>query len=160
MIGSVRRHPMVTAVVVTYLVAVGAYGLVNRSRLAVPYIVIVAVAFVGLAVADDRFRFHRVVLVGLTLWGAGHLCGGIVELDGGDRILYNAVVARWFHFDNVVHFVGFGTAGLACWHALRVRWIGDVEVGPVATVVVRGVAGLRGRCGQRGARVRLHAGRG
>ena len=135
MIGSVRRHPVVTAVVVTYLVALAVYGAVNGSRLTVPYVVIVAVAFVGLAVADDRFRFRRLVLVGLTLWGLGHLSGGIVELDGGRRILYNVVVARWFHFDNVVHFVGFGTAGLACWAALRARWLADVEVGPVATVV-------------------------
>ncbi len=132
---SVRRHPAVTAVVVMYVVALGAFGLVTGSPLTVPYVVIVAVAFVGLAVADDRFRFRRVVLVGLTLWGLGHLAGGIVELDDGERILYNLVFARWFHFDNVVHFVGFGTAGLACWSALRARWLGDVEVGPVATVV-------------------------
>ncbi|HEX7277098.1 MAG TPA: hypothetical protein VF244_06955 [Acidimicrobiales bacterium] len=132
---SVRRHPLVTAVVITYLVALGTYGAVNGSRLTVPYVVIVAVAFVGLAVADDRFRFRRVVLIGLTLWGLGHLAGGIVELDDGRRILYNVVFARWFHFDNIVHFIGFGTAGLACWSALRARWLRDVEVGPVATVV-------------------------
>jgi uncharacterized membrane protein YjdF len=132
---SVRRHRLVAATVAAYLVVLGAYGLANGSRLAVPYLVIVAVAFVGLAVADDRFRFSRVVLVGLTLWGLGHLAGGIIELDGGDRIFYNVVLARWFHMDNIVHFVGFGTAGLACWEALRAGWLGDVEVGPVATVV-------------------------
>ena len=132
---SIRRHPRVAATVAAYLVVLGAYGLLHGSRLAVPYLVIVAVGFVGLAVADDRFRFSRVVLVGLTLWGLGHLAGGIIELDGGDRIFYNVVFARWFHFDNIVHFIGFGTAGLACWEALRAGWLGDVEVGPVATVV-------------------------
>ena len=135
MIASVRRHPWVTAVVLTYLVALGGYGVATGSPLAVPYVVIVAVAFVGLAVADDRFRFRQVVLVGLTVWGAGHLAGGIIELDGGDRILYNVVLARWFHFDNVVHFIGFGTAGLALWEALRAKWLAGVDVGPVATVV-------------------------
>jgi uncharacterized membrane protein YjdF len=134
-IESVRRHRLVTVVVLTYLVALGGYGIATGSPLAVPYVVIVAVAFVGLAVADDRFRFRRVVLVGLTLWGLGHLAGGIIELDGGERILYNAVLARWFHFDNIVHFVGFGTAGLALWEALRAKWLREVEVGPVATVV-------------------------
>ncbi len=138
---SVRRHPLVAGVVFTYLVALGAYGLVNGSRLAVPYVVIVAVAFVGLAVADDRFRFSRVVLVGLTLWGLGHLAGGIVELDGGDRIFYNVVFGRWFHVDNIVHFVGFGTAGLACWEALRAGWLADIEVGPVATVAFVAILG-------------------
>jgi len=120
--------------VATYLVGLGGYGAVTGSPLTVPYVVIVAVAFLGLAVADSRFRFSRVVLVGLTLWGVGHLAGGIVELDGGERILYNAVFARWFHADNIVHFVGFGTAGLACWEALRAGWLGEIEVGPVATV--------------------------
>ena len=136
MIEAVRRHPVVTAVVATYLVALAGYGLVHGSRLTIPYVVIVTIAFLGLARAEDRFRFSRFVLVGLTLWGLGHLAGGIVELDGGDRILYNAVLARWFHFDNIVHFVGFGTAGLACWEALRAGWLpnADVEVGPIATV--------------------------
>jgi len=138
---AVRRHRVVAAVVVTYLVALGVYGAVNGSRLTIPYVVIVAVAFVGLAVADTRFRFSPVVLVGLTLWGVGHLVGGIVELDGGDRIAYNLVFARWFHFDNIVHFVGFGTAGLACWEALRARWLGDTEVGPVATMAFVAILG-------------------
>ncbi|MEA2685690.1 MAG: hypothetical protein QOE93_885 [Actinomycetota bacterium] len=141
MIASVRRHPVVAAVVVTYLVVLGVYGVVSGSRLAVPYVVIVAVAFLGLARAEDRFRFSRIVLVGLTLWGLGHLAGGIIELDGGDRIFYNVVLGRWFHMDNVVHFIGFGTAGLACWEALRAGWLGDVEVGPIATVAYIAILG-------------------
>ena len=140
-LGAVRRHRVVAAVVGTYLVALGVYGAVNGSRLTVPYAVIVAVAFGGLAVADTRFGFSRVVLVGLTLWGLGHLAGGIVELDGGDRIFYNVVLGRWFHVDNIVHFVGFGTAGLACWEALRARWLGGTEVGPVAIVAFVAILG-------------------
>ena len=138
---AVRRHPAVAVVVAAYLVGLGVYGTVTGSRLTVPYVVIVTVAFGGLAVADTRFRFSRVVLVGLTLWGLGHLAGGIVELDGGDRIFYNVVFGRWFHVDNIVHFVGFGTAGLACWEALRAKWLGDTEVGPVATVAFVAILG-------------------
>jgi hypothetical protein len=141
MIEAVRRHRLVTVVVLIYLVGLGGFGIATGSPLAVPYVVIVAVAFVGLAVADDRFRFRRVVLLGLTLWGLGHLAGGIIELDGGDRILYNVVLARWFHFDNIVHFIGFGTAGLALWGALRAKWLAGVEVGPVATVVFVAILG-------------------
>lgn len=63
------------------------------------------------------------MLTGLALWGFGHLAGGLVELAGpGDRILYNAVFLRWGHFDNVVHFIGFGTAGVAAWEATR-SWL-------------------------------------
>lgn len=57
-------------------------------------------------------------LVGLAAWGVGHLAGGIIELDDS-RILYNALLPGRIHFDNVVHFVGFGSAGLAAWEALR-----------------------------------------
>ena len=67
------------------------------------------------------------------LWGLGHLAGGIVELSG-DRILYNGLFTRWIHFDNVVHLVGFGIAGLAWWEALGV-WLPTDEVPTVWTIV-------------------------
>jgi hypothetical protein len=56
------------------------------------------------------------VLAGLTLWAVGHLAGGTIGLDG-DRTLYNAALPGRIHFDNAVHVVGFGTAGLAWWEA-------------------------------------------
>ena len=129
---SVRRHPLIGLVLATYLVALCVFGLVTGSPLTVPYVLIVAFAFVGLAFAEDRVHFSLVVLVGLLLWGLGHLAGGIVELSG-DRILYNGLFTRWIHFDNVVHFVGFGIAGLACWEALGV-WLPTDDVPTVATV--------------------------
>ncbi len=138
---AVGRHRAIAAAVIGYLVGLGIYGAVNGSRLTIPYVVIVGVAFVGLAVADSRWGFSRVVLVGLTLWGLGHLAGGIIELDDGERIFYNVVFGRWFHVDNIVHFVGFGTAGLACWEALRAGWLGRTEVRPVATVAFVAILG-------------------
>jgi hypothetical protein len=130
---SVHRHPAVAVVVAVYLVGLTVFGLVTGSRLTIPYVLIVAVAFFGLALAEDRVHFSLVVLVGLLLWGLGHLAGGIVELSG-DRILYNGLFTRWIHFDNVVHFVGFGIAGLACWEALG-AWLPTDEVPTVATIV-------------------------
>jgi hypothetical protein len=124
---------VIAVVVTTYLVALCAFGLVTGSALTVPYVLIVAGGFLGLALAEDRVHFSLVVLIGLLLWGLGHLAGGIVELSGG-RILYNGLFTRWIHFDNVVHFIGFGTAGLACWEALGV-WLPTDEVPTVATVV-------------------------
>lgn len=130
---SVRRHPLIAAVVTAYLIALCVFGLLTGSALTIPYVLIVAVAFLGLALAEDRVHFSLVVLVGLLLWGLGHLAGGIVELSG-DRILYNGLFTRWIHFDNVVHFVGFGIAGLACWEALGV-WLPTDRAPTVATVV-------------------------
>lgn len=118
-----RRHPVVSAVVTTYIVVWAVYGLVAGSRNAASYLVIVTAIALAIAAADARVHFSLLVLTGLAIWGFGHLAGGLVALDGpGDRILYNAVFLRWGHFDNVVHAIGFGTAGIAIWEATR-SWL-------------------------------------
>ncbi len=131
-----RRHPVVAATVAGYIVAWTVYGLVAGSRLMAPYVVIVAGLALAIAAADAKVHFSLLVLVGLAVWGFGHLAGGLVALSGpGDRILYNAVFLRWGHFDNVVHAIGFGTAGIAVWEASR-SWL-PVEPGhPLGTAVV------------------------
>lgn len=131
-----RRHPVMAAVVAVYIVAWSVYGVVAGSRLAAPYVVIVAGLAVAVAGADARVHFSRLVLVGLAVWGFGHLAGGLVPLDGpGDRILYNAVFLRWGHFDNVVHAIGFGTAGIAVWEATR-SWLPAEPGHPLGTALV------------------------
>jgi hypothetical protein len=118
-----RRHPVMAGVVAVYIVAWAVYGVVVGAKLAAPYVVIVAGVALAIAAADARVHFSLLVLVGLAVWGFGHLAGGLVPLDGpGDRILYNAVFLRWGHFDNVVHAIGFGTAGIGVWEATR-RWL-------------------------------------
>jgi hypothetical protein len=131
-----RRHPVVAGVVAAYIVAWTVYGVVVGSRLAAPYIVIVAGLALAIAAADAKVHFSLLVLVGLALWGFGHLAGGLVPLDGpGDRILYNAVFLRWGHFDNVVHFIGFGTAGIAVWEATR-SWLPAAPGHPLGTALL------------------------
>ena len=118
-----RRHPVLSGVVAAYIVGWMVYGLIVGSRLMVPYIVIVAGVALAIAAADARVHFSMLVLVGLAVWGFGHLAGGLVPLEGpGDRILYNATFLRWGHFDNVVHAIGFGTAGIGVWEATR-SWL-------------------------------------
>ena len=116
-----RRHPVLSAVVAVYIAAWLVYGLVVGSRLMVPYIVIVAGVAVAIAAADAKVHVSMLVLAGLAVWGFGHLACGLVPLDG-DRILYNAIFLRWGHFDNVVHAIGFGTAGIGVWEATR-AWL-------------------------------------
>jgi len=134
----VRRHPVVAAAVAAYLVGFALFGLLTRSRLTVPYVGIVAAGALGVAFLDSRVGLTRTALIGLALWGAGHLAGGIVELDGG-RILYNGLFTRWIHFDNVVHFVGFGAAGMAAWEAIR-AWFDEGRPPPRRLSVVAAVA--------------------
>lgn len=123
------------AVVAGYIVAWSVYGIVAGSRLAAPYVIIVTVVALAIAAADAKVHFSLLVLVGLALWGFGHLAGGLVALTGpGDRILYNAVFLRWGHFDNVVHAVGFGTAGIAVWEATR-SWLPAEPGHPLGTAI-------------------------
>ena len=62
------------------------------------------------------------------------MVGGLVPI-GDDRVVYNAVVPRWIHVDNVVHFFGFGFAGAACWEATR-DWLPARSGHPVGVAVV------------------------
>ncbi len=133
-----KRHPVVAASVASYLVSFTVFGLATGSRLTVPYVVMVALGALGVAFLDSRVGLTRTALVGLALWGAGHLAGGIVELDG-DRILYNGLFTRWIHFDNVVHFVGFGASGMAAWEAIR-GWLDADRPRPSRPLVVVVVA--------------------
>ena len=131
-----RRHPVLSAVVTAYIVGWAVYGLVAGSRNAASYVVIVAVLALAIAAADTRVHFSLLVLVGLAIWGFGHLAGGLIELDGpGDRILYNGVFLRWGHFDNVVHAIGFGIAGIAVWEAIR-SWMPVAPGHRLGTAVV------------------------
>jgi uncharacterized membrane protein YjdF len=109
-----RRHPALAVGIGLGLIGFGALGAANGAKLAVPYLIIVGGGALAVGYADGRRPLSRVALIGLALWGVGHLAGGIVEISDG-RILYNAVLPGRIHFDNVVHFIGFGAAGLAFW---------------------------------------------
>jgi hypothetical protein len=152
---SLRRHRTLATFTGVGIVALGVVGAVRHARLTVPYLVIVLGIGAAITVAEDGVRFSRVALVGLATWAVLHLAGGLVELDDG-RILYNTTLTRWIHFDNVVHFIGFGSAGLATWEALSrrlavplprrtvwlVTWIAAMGVGALNEVVEFGASHL------------------
>jgi putative membrane protein len=156
MIG-IRRHPLLSGITAVAIGALGTVGAVRHARLTVPYLVIVLTIGAAVAVAEDRVRFSRVALVGLATWALLHLAGGLIELDDG-RILYNTTFTRWIHFDNVVHFIGFGSAGLAATEALVVTtgtrfsrrttwlitWLAAMGVGAFNEVVEFGASHLLG----------------
>ena len=85
----------------------------------------VTVVLLGAVVVrlDRRVGFSGLVAVGLTAWAVTHLAGGLVQLDD-DRVLYNAVLLPHLRYDNVVHFFGFGVAGIAAWEALAGSLLG------------------------------------
>lgn len=118
-----RRHPILVVVTLVYLLAFTAFGMFTAAPLTGPYVFVVGAGLLAMAAGDRRVGFSTMVLVGLCVWGAAHMAGGLVQLDD-DRILYNASTA-WLRYDNAVHFLGFGVAGVACWEALARH----VEVG-------------------------------
>ena len=113
-------HPVLAATAAAYLIAFTAYGVATDGRQTVTYPLTVVAAVAGIAAIDKRVGLSRTALVGLWLWGLGHIAGGMVGLEG-TRVLYNAELLYPLHFDNVVHFIGFGAAGLTAWEAFRVR---------------------------------------
>ena len=92
-------------------------GFVRHAPLTIPYVLLILAGALVVIRSDANVRYSTLALTGLSIWALTHLAGGLIELDDG-RILYNVVIARWIHLDNVVHLIGFGSAGLACWEAL------------------------------------------
>jgi len=124
-------RPLLMIVAATAVVGFGAYGLATDAGPAISYIVTVVVLGVVVVRLDRRVGFSDVVAVGLTAWAVTHLAGGLVQLDD-DRVLYNAVLLPHVRYDNVVHFFGFGVAGIAAWEALAAALLGGRQPTPFA----------------------------
>jgi uncharacterized membrane protein YjdF len=131
----VRTHPRLAVFTLAYLVVFLVYGLAVGSEVTLPYLVLIGLLVVLVCRLEPRFRLGRGTLWGLSLWGLGHLAGGIIPLDG-ERTLYNAVLGvDLIRFDRLVHAFGFGFASLACGKVLQ-RWLPDERVTPAAAVVI------------------------
>jgi hypothetical protein len=82
------------------------------------YAVFVAVLLALVVYWDGRLHFSDLVLWGLALWGALHMAGGLIPVDGS-LVLYNVWLLPFVRFDHMVHAIGFGFAGLAYWESAR-----------------------------------------
>ena len=95
-----------------------AYGVATGSDATVAYLLTMLALFAVVAVVHARVGFSAGVLWVLAAWGFAHMAGGLVA--SGDGVLYNASLgASPLRYDRVVHAIGFGTAAVACWQALR-----------------------------------------
>ena len=137
----VRAHPRLAAFTVAYLAFFLVYGLAVGSDVAVPYFVLIVLLIVLVCRLEVRFGLGAATLWGLSVWGLGHMAGGIVPL-GDDRTLYNAVLGiDLLHFDRLVHAFGFGFATLACGKVLR-HWLPGQRIGTAGQAVLVVLAGL------------------
>jgi hypothetical protein len=105
-------------VVAAYVAGWSVYGWLAGSPATLAYLVtIVALASIVTWV-HVRVGLSRGVLWTIAAWGAAHMAGGLVAV--GDGVLYNASLGvPLLRYDRVVHAIGFGTAAVACWEALR-----------------------------------------
>ena len=118
---SVRRHTELTTAIVVITIGFSAYGVAIGSPVAVPYGVLVLGGLAFVLAIEPEVGYSTVALAGLSLWAFGHLAGGIVPFgaDGHPGVLYGAGLVGPTHWDNPVHFIGFGTAGLVWWEVVR-----------------------------------------
>lgn len=128
-------RPVLMAVAGCATVGFGAFGLTTGAAQTVTYLVTVVLLGVLVVRLDRTTRFSDLVAVGLTGWAVAHLAGGIIGIEG-DRVLYNAVLAPRLRYDNVVHFCGFGVAGVATWEALGARLVRPDPPALAAGIVV------------------------
>ena len=137
----VRDHPVIATASVAYLVVLlTAAALWGRSQ-TIFYAAFMTSLMAFVSAVHARRPLSRLVLAGLSLWGLGHMVGGLVEVDG--RIVYEwMVIPGTLRFDKVVHAFGFGFATLACYELLRPRYAGT-ERGAAAFAALAGL-GLGG----------------
>jgi hypothetical protein len=131
----ITHHPVLLSLAASAAVVFAAYGVGTGAPLTVPYLVIVFGLGALALYLDRRVAFSNVVAIGLTAWAIAHLAGGLVQLDD-HRVLYNAELLPGVRYDNVVHFVGFGVAGIACWEALSLNLRGCCPAPSMAAWVV------------------------
>lgn len=106
-----RRHALLGAGMVAMVIAFGTIGVLGGMPLAGPYAVLVLAGIVFVAWTEPPGGWSALTLAGLSLWAAGHMAGGTIDIGDG-RTFYNGVIAG-IHVDNIVHFVGFGSGALA-----------------------------------------------
>ena len=105
-------RPALLGFVVAYYIGFIVLGLATRNGQTAFYAGFIAMAFIGLLLWDYRRRFSDFILWGIAIWGALHMAGGMIPMDEG-RVLYNLQLLSFLRFDQLVHAIGFGFAGLA-----------------------------------------------
>lgn len=112
-----RDHPLVAAATAGYVVALLVAAAVWGRSQTPFYAVFMTLLMALVAVVYERRALSRLVLAGLSLWGLGHMVGGLVEV-GGSIVYEWMVIPGTLRFDKVVHAFGFGFATIACFELL------------------------------------------
>jgi putative membrane protein len=137
-LAAVARERWLVVATLGTIVGWTVYGLVTDAPATFAYLITVVLLAVIVAFVHGRVGFSRPVLWILWAWLFAHMAGGLVPW--GDGVLYNAGTGEVVRYDKIVHAIGFGTATVACWQALRATNPSlRVSPGVVALVALMGM---------------------
>lgn len=90
------------------------------------YLAVMLIMLGAVLIIHNFIRLNTLTLMGLSIWGAAHMAGGLWHVPETwtvteqSRVLYNWwVIPGWLKFDQLVHFNGFGLVTWICWQGLR-----------------------------------------
>jgi uncharacterized membrane protein YjdF len=119
-----------------YYLGILAIGVASGRPSTLSYAIFVGAAALIVGRLFDRVRFSSIALWGLALWGLGHMCGGLVEINGDPLYQLQLIGSGQFRVDKVVHFLGFGFATIASYEVLRARIAPEAAARSVAIAAI------------------------
>lgn len=109
----------IVAFTAAYMLA-AVVGAVQSGNDEFVYYLVVMGVLIGVVLAvHARVGFRPAVLAGLSSWGAAHMAGGLLPVQGD--VLYNLwlLPPDLLKYDQLVHAYGFGLTTWVCWEAIR-----------------------------------------
>ncbi|MBN2197836.1 DUF2238 domain-containing protein [Candidatus Wolfebacteria bacterium] len=111
------------AVNAIYLLLATIYYVSRENYEFIMYVGIVILLFFLILATNKRVNYPNIILIGLTMWGAMHMLGGVKI---GDSVIYSKILINFIgepynilKYDQFVHLFGFGVATLAMFVLLK-----------------------------------------
>jgi uncharacterized membrane protein YjdF len=104
---------------ILYLLIAVPYARLVGNQEFIFYIAVMVVLVATVAWVHLRVGLHPACIWMLSLWGALHMAGGLVQVSDGVGVLYNLwLVPERLKYDQLVHAYGFGVATWVVWQGL------------------------------------------
>lgn len=108
---------------IIYLLIAIVYYLSRQNYEFMMYVGIVIFMFFVILFTNKKVNYPNSVLIGLTIWGAMHMLGGV---QVGDSVIYAKMLIEFvgspyniLRYDQFVHIIGFGIATLTMFVLLK-----------------------------------------
>jgi uncharacterized membrane protein YjdF len=106
---------------ISYLLIAVPYARLAGNQEFIFYIAVMVVLVATVAWVHLRVGLHPGCVWMLSLWGALHMAGGLVQVSDGIGVLYNLwIIPERLKYDQLVHAYGFGVATWVVWQGICV----------------------------------------